>query len=94
MASLDVGRDLHLHHLVGIDDRFAALDLSTTSMPDTTPPITVYFPFSDVPSANMMKNGELAETTLAARAMPTMPRLNGTLENWPTGSDVSNGRCR
>src|SRR5512147_527951 len=27
MDSLDVGCDLHLHHLVGIDDRFAALDL-------------------------------------------------------------------
>src|SRR5436190_7370000 len=27
MASLDVGCDLDLHHLVGIDDRFAALDL-------------------------------------------------------------------
>src|SRR5437773_8666061 len=27
MASLDVGCDLHLHHLVGIGDRFAALDL-------------------------------------------------------------------
>src|SRR5215218_2145143 len=27
MASLDVGCDLHLHHLVGIGHRFAALDL-------------------------------------------------------------------
>src|SRR4051794_33376914 len=27
IASLDVGCDLHLHHLVGIGDRFAALDL-------------------------------------------------------------------
>src|SRR6478672_12639570 len=27
MASLDVGCDLHLHHLVGIGDGFAALDL-------------------------------------------------------------------
>src|SRR5918911_5253469 len=27
IASLDVGCDLHLHHLVGIDDRLAALDL-------------------------------------------------------------------
>ena len=50
-------------------------------MPDTTSPITVYLPFSEAPSANMMKNCELAESLLAARAMPTMPRLNGTLEN-------------
>src|SRR3954462_13187734 len=57
------------------------LILSTTSMPDTTSPTTVYFPFRDEPSANMMKNSEFAESLLAERAMPTMPRLNGTLEN-------------
>src|ERR1700712_3426770 len=57
------------------------LILSTTSMPDTTSPTTVYLPFSDEPSANMMKNCEFAESLLAERAMPTMPRLNGTLEN-------------
>src|ERR1700733_14705054 len=55
--------------------------LSTTSMPDTTSPTTVYLPFSDEPSANMMKNCEFAELGSLARAMPTMPRLNGTLEN-------------
>src|SRR5207237_8424205 len=27
MASLDVGCDLHLHHLVGVGNRFAALEL-------------------------------------------------------------------
>ena len=32
-------------------------------------------------SANMMKNWLLAELGLLARAMPTVPRLNGTLEN-------------
>src|SRR5207302_11156648 len=57
------------------------LILSTTSMPDTTSPITVYLPFSDAPSANMMKNCEFAELGSLVRAMPTMPRLNGTLEN-------------
>src|SRR6476659_6560099 len=45
------------------------LILSTTSMPDTTSPITVYFPFSEAPSANMMKNCELAESLLAALGM-------------------------
>src|ERR1700754_14759 len=58
------------------------LILSTTSMPETTSPTTVYLPFSDEPSAYMMKNCELAELGSPARAMPTMPRLNGTLENW------------
>src|SRR3954447_13122383 len=57
------------------------LSLSTTSMPDTTSPTTVYLPFRNEPSAYMMKNCELAESLLAERAMPTMPRLNGTLEN-------------
>src|ERR1700754_5135823 len=57
------------------------LILSTTSMPDTTSPTTVYFPFSDEPSSNMMKNCELAELGSEVRAMPTIPRLNGTLEN-------------
>ena len=51
-------------------------------MPDTTSPITVYLPFRTEPSANMMKNCEFAESLLSPRrAMPTMPRLNGTLEN-------------
>src|SRR6202043_3170245 len=57
------------------------LSLSTTSMPDTTSPTTVYFPLSDEPSANMMKNCEFAEFGSLVRAMPTMPRLYGTLEN-------------
>ena len=50
-------------------------------MPDTTSPITVYWPFRMEPSANMMKNCEFAEFGSLVRAMPTMPRLNGTLEN-------------
>src|SRR5258708_19681093 len=60
----------------------AFFSLSTTSMPATTSPITVYWPFRLGPSANMMKNCELAESLLSPRrAMPTTPRLNGTLEN-------------
>src|SRR6202048_1657831 len=57
------------------------LILSTTSMPQTPSPTTVYFPFSEGPSANMMKNCELAEFGSLERAMPTMPRLYGQLEN-------------
>src|SRR3954447_23638793 len=57
------------------------LSLSTTSMPDTTSPITVYLPFSDDPSANMMKNCEFAELGSLVRAIPTIPRVYGTLEN-------------
>src|SRR5450631_569034 len=58
------------------------LSLSTTSIPDTTSPITVYWPLRLEPSANMMKNCEFAVSTLSPRrAMPTMPRVNGTLEN-------------
>ena len=60
----------------------AFFSLSTTSMPDTTSPTTVYCPFRLEPSANMMKNCELALSTLSPRrAMPTTPRLNGTCEN-------------
>src|SRR5882672_5917048 len=60
----------------------AFFSLSTTSIPDTTSPITVYWLFRLEPSANMMKNCELAVSTLSPRrAMPTMPRLKGTLEN-------------
>src|ERR1700694_1305980 len=60
----------------------AFLSLSTTSIPDTTSPITVYWPFRLGPSANMKKNCEFAVSTLSPRrAIPTMPRLNGTLEN-------------
>ena len=51
-------------------------------MPDTTSPITVYWPLRLEPSANMKKNCEFAVSTLSPRrAMPTMPRVNGTLEN-------------
>src|ERR1700687_329215 len=60
----------------------AFLSLSTTSIPDHTSPITVYWPFRLAPSANMKKNCEFAVSTLSPRrAIPTMPRLNGTLEN-------------
>src|SRR5438477_12337504 len=60
----------------------AFFNLSTTSMPDTTSPITVYCPLRLEPSANMMKNCELALSTLSPRlAIPTTPRVNGTLEN-------------
>src|SRR5262249_6581177 len=56
------------------------LILSTASMPDTTSPITVYWPLRLGASANMMKNWELAEVGLEARAMPTLPRLDDTSE--------------
>src|SRR6202165_196602 len=60
----------------------AFFNLSITSIPDTTSPITVYWPLRLGPSANMKKNCEFAVSTLSPRrAMPTMPRLNGTLEN-------------
>src|SRR5665811_1076319 len=60
----------------------AFLSLSTTSIPDTTSPITVYWPFRLGASPNMKKNCEFAVSTLSPRrAMPTMPRVNGTLEN-------------
>src|ERR1700730_6201363 len=45
----------------------AFFSLSTTSMPDTTSPITVYWPFRLGPSANMKKNCELAVSTLSPR---------------------------
>src|SRR6266487_5508084 len=60
----------------------AFFNLSITSIPDTTSPITVYCPFRLGASVNMKKNCEFAVSTLSPRrAMPTMPRLNGTLEN-------------
>src|SRR6478752_3319103 len=53
----------------------AFFSLSTTSMPCTTSPTTVYWLSRLPPSANMMKNCELAVSTLSPRrAMPTMPR--------------------
>src|SRR3974390_3055387 len=51
------------------------LSLSTTSMPRTTSPTTVYLPLRNEPSANMMKNWLLAEFGSDVRAMPTMPRV-------------------
>src|SRR5580700_3742879 len=49
------------------------LSLSTTSMPSTTSPITVYWRLRKWPSSNMMKNWLLAESLLwPLRAMPTM----------------------
>ena len=58
------------------------LSLSTTFMPDTTSPITVYCPLRPGVSLYMMKNWLLAELlSPPLRAMPTMPRLNGTCEN-------------
>src|SRR5215208_2017731 len=60
----------------------AFFSLSTTSIPDTTSPTTVYWPFRLGESPNMKKNCEFAVSTLSPRrAIPTMPRLNGTLEN-------------
>src|SRR6185312_9617079 len=60
----------------------AFLSLSTTDMPCTTLPTTVYWPLRLGAGPYMMKNCELAESTLSPRrAMPTMPRVNGTLEN-------------
>ena len=53
----------------------AFFSLSTTSMPCTTSPITVYWLSRLPPSANMMKNCELALSTLSPRrAIPTIPR--------------------
>src|SRR6266478_221076 len=58
------------------------LILSTTSMPDTTSPMTVYWPLREGVSLYIMKNWLLAELlSPPLRAMPTTPRLNGTLEN-------------
>src|SRR5690606_32956370 len=54
---------------------------STCSMPEITRPQTVYWPFRKCPSLNMMKNCELPELGLCARAMPTTPRSKGSFEN-------------
>src|SRR5262249_21927801 len=67
--------------LSGFSTGSPRLILSTTFMPDTTSPITVYWPLSPDASLNMMKNWLLAELGSPLRAMPTMPRLNGTCEN-------------
>src|SRR5215210_2132054 len=54
---------------------------STQSMPSVTAPTTVYCPLRKDPSANMMKNCELALFGSCDRAMPRVPRLKGSLEN-------------
>src|SRR5215212_4472745 len=54
---------------------------STQSMPSVTSPNTVYCPLRKSPSANMMKNCELALLGSCDRAMPSVPRLKGSLEN-------------
>src|SRR5882724_4215764 len=60
----------------------AFFSLSTTSMPCTTSPITVYWLLRDEASSKQMKNCEFAVSTLSPRrAMPTVPRLKGALEN-------------
>src|ERR1700756_678787 len=67
--------------LSGLAGGSPLLILSTTSMPATTVPITVYLLLRKEASAKQMKNCELAESLLCARAMPTVPRTNGSLEN-------------
>src|SRR3954447_7331386 len=57
------------------------LILSTTSMPEVTSPMTVYLPLREDASSKQMKNCEFAESGSLERAMPTVPRLNGVLEN-------------
>src|SRR5436190_5459074 len=60
----------------------AFFSLSTTSMPCTTSPITVYWLLRKEASAKQMKNCALALSTLSPRlAMPTTPRLKGVEEN-------------
>ncbi len=50
-------------------------------MPSITRPQTVYWPLRLGAAANMMKNCESALLGFWARAMPTVPRTNGALEN-------------
>ena len=57
------------------------LILSTHSMPDAIFPHTVYCPFRPLLGANMIKNCELPLSGLLERAMPTVPRTNGSAEN-------------
>src|ERR1044072_1780819 len=55
--------------------------LSTTSMPDSTSPITVYWPFRNEASPKQMNHWLLAlSLLLPLRAIPTVPRLKDTLE--------------
>src|SRR5690606_10645213 len=47
---------------------------STTSIPSTTLPYTVYWPFKKPASPKVMKNWLLAESGSLVRAIPTVPR--------------------
>src|ERR1700750_2635713 len=67
--------------LSGLAGGSPLLILSTTSMPATTLPITVYLLLRKEASAKQMKNCELAESLLCARAMPTVQRLKCSEEN-------------
>src|SRR5208282_6415856 len=57
------------------------LILSTFSMPETTFPHTVYLRSRKGASAKQMKNCELAEFGLEARAIDTVPRTCGSALN-------------
>src|SRR5580693_8753658 len=57
------------------------LILSTFSMPETTLPQTVYWRLRKAASPKQMKNCELAESGLAARAIDTVPRTCGSALN-------------
>ncbi len=73
-----------LRHPVQIGDRAglrrparrAFLSLSTTSMPETTLPITVYWPLRNEASPRQMKELRVARFGSEARAIPTTPRTN------------------
>ena len=58
-----------------------AAALRASSSRSATVPTMVYWPSRPEFGANMMKNCELAEFGSLERAIPTMPRLNGTFEN-------------
>src|SRR5271156_632683 len=57
------------------------LILSTFSIPETTLPQTVYCRSRKCASPKQMKNCELAESGLDARAIDTVPRLCGSALN-------------
>src|ERR1700682_566469 len=59
----------------------AFFNLSATSMPDTTSPMTVYLPSRKEASPNTMKNCEFEEFGRPVLVMPTIPRTNETFEN-------------
>ena len=50
-------------------------------MPSVTCPHTVYLPSREAARAKQMKNWESALSGSEARAMPTVPRRNGSFEN-------------